>query len=104
MRQLKDITEHQCYNEFVDLFIEAFEDMDTQWLEIREARKDLFKLDILNQPECSIDLGLWRCDERVNWCVNEPDMSPLSKQEMESQQWLKRPEFLDFVASEPNEW
>lgn len=30
MRQLKDITEHQCYNEFVDLFIEAFEDMDTQ--------------------------------------------------------------------------
>ena len=50
-------------------------DMDTQWLTIREARKNLFIYDLTDKG-CNINEELWRCDELVNWSVDEPNMFP----------------------------
>jgi hypothetical protein len=60
---------------YVEWFKEALDDMDKQYLEIRAARRALFDYDI-KEPGCSIDLELWRCDEMINWEVNEPMLCP----------------------------
>jgi hypothetical protein len=60
---------------YVEWFKEALDDMDKQYLEIRAARRALFDYDI-KEPGCNIDLELWRCDEMINWEVNEPMLCP----------------------------
>lgn len=49
-------------------------DMDAQWLTIREARKNLFIYDLTDKG-CDIDEEFWRCDEFIDWSVDEPDMN-----------------------------
>jgi hypothetical protein len=43
------------------------EDLDAQYLQIREARKHLFDWDVLNQRGCDIDLEKSRCDDKIDW-------------------------------------
>lgn len=65
--------------EFVATFKLAMDDMDKQYLEIRQFRKLLFKDDPDGvAPRWYGDdfFQPWLCDEMVNWAVNEPDMSP----------------------------
>ncbi|KAE9373646.1 hypothetical protein N431DRAFT_456407 [Stipitochalara longipes BDJ] len=59
---------------FAKDFKKACDDMDKQFLEIRMARKHIFDYDITNDWECGseFDLELHRCDEMVNWDINEP--------------------------------
>jgi hypothetical protein len=49
--------------------------MDSQYLEIRQARKALFYYD--DGRGHPIDLELGRCDEIIDWGVCEPDTEPL---------------------------
>jgi hypothetical protein len=51
--------------------------MDKQYMEIREARKNLFELDKSEADcGCEIDIERWRFDERIVWHVDEPDTGP----------------------------
>jgi len=67
--------------EFLQLFRDCASELDEQYLEIREARKTLFRdepatttrvmgmsLDEWAQP--------WRCDEKIDWDTNEPEFGP----------------------------
>jgi hypothetical protein len=72
LTRLSSLQQSGDYREFIPLFKAAVNDMDTQWLQIREARKALFRFDVLNQRGCDIDPELHRCDERINWSVSEP--------------------------------
>jgi hypothetical protein len=58
--------------EFFRRYRKAVDALDKRFLQIRQARKDLFDYDIDN-PECDIDLELGRCDEMIDWTVDEPD-------------------------------
>lgn len=55
----------------IEIFKRAVDDMDKQYLEIRRARKALFDHD-MGDWGVELDLELWRCDEMVDWTVNEP--------------------------------
>ena len=55
----------KCYRQAVD-------ELDAHFLQIRKTRKAIFDYD-LNDPGCEIDLGFGRCDEMIDWIVNEPD-------------------------------
>jgi len=66
---------HLSIPEFTNLFKLAVDDMDTQMLEIRKARKELFDKDFEDLGH-DVDLELWRCDEKVNWDINEPQLEP----------------------------
>ncbi|PMD41299.1 hypothetical protein L207DRAFT_632736 [Hyaloscypha variabilis F] len=61
-------------------FKAAVNNIDRQYLKIRKARKALFDFDPTNDKDrgCDIDLELWRCDEMVDWTVNEPVLQPHS--------------------------
>jgi len=72
MKRLKFLQASGDYAQFIKFFKAAVNDMDTQWLHIRGARKGLFRFDLLNQPGCDIDLEIYRCDERIDWNVVEP--------------------------------
>ncbi|KAF4625446.1 hypothetical protein G7Y89_g12724 [Cudoniella acicularis] len=61
---------------FTESFRHAVDDMDEQYLQIREARKRLFEFGADENVGYSIDLELSRCDEKINWNVNEPEMFP----------------------------
>lgn len=63
-----------------DLFKKLVDDMDRQYLEIRAARKELFADDIAIFG-VKIDLQKSRCDEMVDWSVDEPDMRTPNKDE-----------------------
>jgi hypothetical protein len=65
----------QC--RFFELFRVAFDDLDSQYLEIVRARKQLYKWDTLNETGCDIGAdatGL--CAETVDWDVLEPELGP----------------------------
>lgn len=49
----------------------SLDDMDTQYLAMVKARKILFNHDTTD-PDYGIDLEKWRCEEMVDWTVNEP--------------------------------
>ena len=61
--------------EFVENFKYAVNDMDTQYLAIRNARKQLFVWDLKGPGyTAEIDVEPLRCDERIAWGKFEPDM------------------------------
>ena len=60
---------------FLSLFKRAFQNMEEQRLEIRQARKALFDFDRNNEPGTDIDLELSRCDDLVCFDVHEPDFN-----------------------------
>lgn len=62
-------------NEFREAFKAAVDDMDSQYLEIRRARKALFDYDDA-RGSFAIDLELGLCDEKIDWSVCEPDTEP----------------------------
>lgn len=61
--------------EFTETFKDLVYDLDCQYLEIRSARKKLFDHDT-EDTGCDIDPESWRCDEHINWLVNEPTLFP----------------------------
>lgn len=61
---------HPDFDTFVTLFRQCVDDCDAQYLEIRNARKALFDWDITPKSS-SISTEAWRCDEMVDWEVNE---------------------------------
>jgi len=73
----RDIELCSC-DEFVSLFKCAFEHMEKQRQEIREARKGLFTFDCANDRQTDIDLESLRCDDFVDFSVNEPLYCPLA--------------------------
>jgi hypothetical protein len=60
---------------FFELFRLAVDNMDKQYLVIRKARKELFDCDD-DTYERIVDPELWKCDEMVNWELEEPGMKP----------------------------
>ena len=78
LKQISDCLEDQYSStgdDFVKWFKAAMDDMDSQYLQIRASRKALFDHDTGNWG-CDLDLELWRCDEMVDWGVNEPELQP----------------------------
>lgn len=65
--------EKQWWNRFVHHFKEAVDDMDTQYLAIREARKKLYAWD-LQATVREVDIKPMLCDEMINWNICEKDM------------------------------
>ncbi|KAL2067919.1 hypothetical protein VTL71DRAFT_16017 [Oculimacula yallundae] len=58
-------------------FHTAARDMDEQYLEIRKFRRGLFAGDTIGaDPGCAIDIKAWRCDEKIDWDVDELEMGP----------------------------
>jgi hypothetical protein len=57
---------------FVKVFKATVDDMDSQYLQIRSARRALFDHDGSHDPR-TIDLELGRWDEWINWDVCEPN-------------------------------
>lgn len=51
---------------------------DDQYLEIRAARKELFKFDLSDEEKqrCGIFKESLRCAEKIDWGVNEPNLTP----------------------------
>lgn len=70
MNHALDIGDDEHY---VSSFKRVFNNMELQRLEIREARKNLLNFDITNDRRCDIDIELVRCDDLVDFEVNEPD-------------------------------
>ncbi|ESZ93172.1 hypothetical protein SBOR_6451 [Sclerotinia borealis F-4128] len=64
------------HESFLKYFKLAVDDMDAQYLEIRQARKGLFQWDLQRPGETTeIDVMPYRCDERIEWDKFEPDMN-----------------------------
>ncbi|KAH8790697.1 hypothetical protein BGZ57DRAFT_923210 [Hyaloscypha finlandica] len=66
---------------FIRYFKHCVDYFDLQYLSVREARKAVFADDpvgkILPLGKCFDDWAQpWRCDQHVNWTVNEPDLGP----------------------------
>jgi hypothetical protein len=78
LQQVNTAFETRDHGKFAEYFIYAVDELDEEYLEIREARKQLFKGDILalNQLGCDIDVDFSRCDEKVVWSINEPFIGP----------------------------
>ncbi|KAE9373634.1 hypothetical protein N431DRAFT_337959 [Stipitochalara longipes BDJ] len=75
--------------EFVQLFADCVYEMDEQYLDIRKARKAVFQDDPASTTTImgmSLDEWAqpWRCDEKINWAVNEPDLGPWEDPNAES--------------------
>ncbi|KAE8447264.1 hypothetical protein EG329_010958 [Mollisiaceae sp. DMI_Dod_QoI] len=61
--------------DFAKTFKLLVDNMDTQYFEIRSARKMLYRNDDIDYPS-HIDFELWRCDELIDWTLNEPFLGP----------------------------
>ncbi|KAJ8065314.1 hypothetical protein OCU04_006005 [Sclerotinia nivalis] len=60
---------------FIKYFKSAVDDMDAQYIEIRNARKQLFKWDLKRPGDVAeIDVQPLKYDERIVWDKVEPDM------------------------------
>lgn len=70
----------KVFCDFRRMFKTALDDMDLQYLEIRQARKALFDYDGAGDSHF-IDLELERCDEMIDWSVCEPDTDVLGEPE-----------------------
>jgi hypothetical protein len=66
------------FEDFTAVFKMVCDDLDKQDLKIRKARRELFQWDISDdlEVEIEIDLQMSRCDEMVNWDLNEPELTP----------------------------
>jgi hypothetical protein len=78
LQQLKQMFVQCDFEDFKAVFKKACDDLDQQYLEIRMARRELFFWDISEDRGVDIDfdLQLGRCDEMINWDLNEPELSP----------------------------
>ncbi|TGO14195.1 hypothetical protein BTUL_0056g00020 [Botrytis tulipae] len=65
--------ERQWWNWFVDYYKKAVDDMDTQFLAIREARKKLYAWDLQSTVRETTFMPR-ALDEMINWEKYEPDM------------------------------
>ncbi|KAF7879483.1 hypothetical protein EAF04_000679 [Stromatinia cepivora] len=79
----REIALRKCTNAYKDhneegftkYFKSAVDDMDAQYIEIRNARKQLFKWDLKRPGDVAeIDVQPLKCDERIVWDEVEPDM------------------------------
>jgi hypothetical protein len=79
----RDSNKNQGYPNGLHSFIESLKlvvkDMEAQYLEIRAARRRLFESDIKEDSECVIDVESYRCDEKIDWSVLEPDVGAAPK-------------------------
>jgi hypothetical protein len=57
------------FENFHSQFIALYKTLERRFLRMRQARKNLFKMDVCNEWECDIDLGLTWCDEEVDFVV-----------------------------------
>jgi hypothetical protein len=73
LQNLESAFETQDYDRFAEHYISAVDHLDAEYLEIRQARKELFEggLPELNFRGCDVDLELSCFDTKVNWSVNE---------------------------------
>ncbi|KUJ10034.1 uncharacterized protein LY89DRAFT_760855 [Mollisia scopiformis] len=55
------------YVGFVQLFCDSFDELYRMFCSIREARKELFLADTLDQTGCTLDLELDRDDSSIDW-------------------------------------
>ncbi|KAE9373633.1 hypothetical protein N431DRAFT_465912 [Stipitochalara longipes BDJ] len=92
LKHLSSILENDIFDaraaiEFAEVFKQAMDDMDKQYLEIRKARKQLFECDD-GDYERTIDPEMWKCDEMVVWTVEESEMLPRNlPRAQRSQHW-----------------
>ncbi|KAI9646030.1 hypothetical protein NHQ30_005468 [Ciborinia camelliae] len=73
MKLCETAYEKGWWGSFMNNFKEVVDDMDTQYLAIREARKKLYAWD-LDSTVREIDIKPMLCDEMINWDVCEADM------------------------------
>jgi hypothetical protein len=73
--------ETQDYDRFAEHYTSAVDHLDAEYLEIRQARRELFEggLPELNFRGCDVDLELSCFDKKVDWSVNE--ISVVSREE-----------------------
>ncbi|KAN0098364.1 hypothetical protein V8E51_014027 [Hyaloscypha variabilis] len=72
LADLNRLIEMGACDDFVSAFRCAFDHMETQRREIRDARKGLFAFDFVNDRQTEIDPEPNRCDDFVDFSVNEP--------------------------------
>ncbi|KAB8296963.1 hypothetical protein EYC80_002369 [Monilinia laxa] len=73
IKQCEIAYEKQWWERFIDCFKEAINEMDTQYLAIREARKKLYASD-LKSTFREVDVEPMLCDEMIDWNAYEIDM------------------------------
>ncbi|KAF4636084.1 hypothetical protein G7Y89_g2019 [Cudoniella acicularis] len=70
---MKALLEVDDFCRLFELFKTAVTDLDTQYLEIRRSRKELFMRDGPETPGCDVDINdPTLLDEMINWDVDEP--------------------------------
>jgi hypothetical protein len=72
LSRLRTAFELDDFGNFKEKFRTAFEYLDSQYLEIVRARKELFKWDAFNERGCDVEVDLSTCEERVDWDIAEP--------------------------------
>ena len=79
LKRLSDAIDTEKGEFFSDTFLVwaklAIDDMDSQYLRIRAARKTLFDHDDTKDFNRDIDLELQLCDEMANWNFTEPKIT-----------------------------
>ncbi|KAL2075153.1 hypothetical protein VTL71DRAFT_95 [Oculimacula yallundae] len=72
----KSITEEDLRGA-IDIYKTQVDTLDECLLRVRSARVKLFNFDGLQDPKCGdFDVEAWRCDEMIDWDVDEPQMTP----------------------------
>jgi hypothetical protein len=94
MKDLGDLLETSPCNsyEFLKMFKQAVDDMDSPYFEIRRAQKALFDFGT-EDPKCDIKLDDLQCEDMINWTVSEPRMFPThipSKKDLEVMEPARR--------------
>jgi hypothetical protein len=80
MKQLEIAIEYNDFENFEKVYQEGFDDADKQYLKMREARKHLLDFDFLDESGCiNTTSELYDCDEAVKWDLDEPTMTPLTR-------------------------
>ncbi|KAG4441540.1 hypothetical protein IFR05_002997 [Cadophora sp. M221] len=64
------------YHNFRDWYQEAVEVLEERLIAIRQARNAILSKDIKNDPGCRLTLQVPNLDERIDWRIMEPNMSP----------------------------
>ncbi|KAI9646029.1 hypothetical protein NHQ30_005467 [Ciborinia camelliae] len=72
MRHITAAFENHWWDRFWELYKQVVDDMDSQYLEIRAARKKLYGFDLKSTPRI-IDIKPNLCDEKIDWDKVEPD-------------------------------
>ena len=99
----EDICE-RTLQKFIQCFKTAVDDMDSQYLQIRHARRALFDHDDANDPTPSIDLELGRCDERIHWDIYEPNMDVPGEDYYSDEDYKGQPRDIGNQVTEVKHW